>query len=491
MNLPDKLKEKLRRLPDKPGCYMMRDSSGRIIYVGKAASLRKRVMSYFRDATLRRGSPKLRGLVRSVRDLDYIVVRNEAEAALTEGRLIKDYRPRYNVSFKDDKRFLLLKACPDHELPLFELCRIKRGDGAVYFGPYASSAAARAALDFVEKTFGIRKCAPMVPDETTYQHCINDIVRFCSAPCVGKVSAAEYRQRFEEACAFLRGERREYLSQMKERMEKAAAETRFEDAAAIRDTYLLLREAVKQKNRIAATPEMRKEEARQGLEELKDIVGIKALPRVVEAYDISNISGSYSVASMVCFVDGMPNRTRYRRFRIRTVENIDDPRMIAEVIGRRFERLLQDGGVPPDLVVIDGGSTQLGAARSKLYSLGMERVVSIGLAKRFEEIYLQPTGKPLRLPPDSVALKVLKRIRDEAHRFAIDYHRRLRNKRIRESVLDDISGVGPAKKRQLLERFGSVKRIIQADEGEIAAVPGIGSNLARIIVNELKPADDA
>ncbi len=491
MRLPDKLKEKLRHLPDKPGCYMMRDSSGRIIYVGKATSLRKRVMSYFRDATLRRGSPKLRGLVRSVRDLDYIVVRNEAEAALTEGRLIKDYKPRYNVSFKDDKRFLLLKAYPDHDFPRFELCRIRREDHAVYFGPYASSAAARAALDFVEKTFGIRKCTPLIPDDSTYKHCINDIVRFCSAPCIGKISAEDYRRRFEEACAFLRGERPRYLEQMKERMETAADEMRFEDAAAIRDTYLRLREAVKRKNRISATPEMQKEEAGRGLEELRDVVLLKALPRVIEAYDISNISGSYSVASMVCFVDGMPNRNRYRRFRIKTVENIDDPRMIAEVIGRRFERLLKENAAPPDLIVIDGGSAQLAAARNKLQSLEMTQVASIGLAKRFEEVYLSPVAKPIRLPSGSAALKVLKRIRDEAHRFAIDYHRNLRSKRIRESVLDDITGVGPAKKKQLLEHFGSVKRIMRADEEEVAAVSGIGPDLARLIVNELKTSGRA
>jgi excinuclease ABC subunit C len=489
MDFPDKVKQKIRRLPDKPGCYMMRDSSGRIIYVGKAASLRKRVMSYFRQATLRRGSPKLRGLVRSVRDLDYIVLRNEAEAALTEGRLIKEYKPRYNVSFKDDKRFLLLKANPRQDTPRFELCRIKRDDGARYFGPYVSSAAARAALDFVEKTFGIRKCSPAVPDKSTYRHCINDIVRYCSAPCIGKISAGEYRARFEEACAFLRGERPGYLKEMKQQMQEAAEEKRFEDAAAIRDTYMLLREAVKQKNRIASTPEMQKEEAWRGLEELSECLGLDTLPRVIEAYDVSNISGSYSVASMVCFVDGMPQRNRYRRFRIKTLETIDDPRMIAEAVQRRFERLLNEGGWKPGLIVIDGGRTQLAAARNRLTELQVAGVDSIGLAKRFEEIYAAPEQPPVRLPPDSAAIKVLQRIRDEAHRFAIDYHRRIRSRRIRESVLDDISGVGPARKRELLERFGSVKKLTKAREEDIAAIRGIGPKLAGQIIRELKAAE--
>ena len=207
MQISDTLQTKLRALPDAPGCYLFRDRRGRIIYVGKAVSLRKRVQSYFREASLRRGSPKLRGLVRSVDDLEVVVVRNEAEAVLTEGQLIKDYRPRYNVSFRDDKRFLLLRIDLREPYPVIRLCRIQREDEAQYFGPYASSAAARAAVDFVEKRYGLRKCAPREPDAQTYQHCLNDVIRFCSAPCVGKVTREAYHARVAEACAFLRGRR--------------------------------------------------------------------------------------------------------------------------------------------------------------------------------------------------------------------------------------------------------------------------------------------
>lgn len=480
MQLSEPLKQKLKDLPDAPGCYMMRDRRGRIVYVGKAASLRKRVQSYFRRAALRSASPKLRGLVHSIYDLDYLVVRNEAEAILTEGRLIKDYRPRYNVSFRDDKRFLLLRAAQDQPFPQLKLCRIKREDGAVYFGPYASSASARATLDFVEKRFGLRKCTPRIPDESTYRHCINDIVRYCSAPCVGKVSPEEYHKRFEEACAFLRGERMALLTELRAQMEDAAGKTDFERAAALRDTLLLLQKAVSQRARIASTPEVKAQEARAGLSELQSSLGLVCLPRVIEAYDISNISGTYAVASMVAFIDGLPARNRYRRFRIRTVSGADDPRMIAEVIRRRFVRLKAEEAASPDLVLVDGGPTQLRAARGELDGLGFATPV-VSLAKRLEEIYRQDNDAPVRLPGHSPALRVLQYLRDEAHRFALAYHRGLRSRLTRESVLDEVPGIGGKKKRELLEHFGSVQRVMKATEEELARISGIGPRTARLI----------
>jgi len=489
MNLPENLKEKLRTIPDEPGCYMMRDRRGRIIYVGKAISLRKRVQSYFRQATFRRGDPKLRGLVKSVHDLDYIVVHNEAEALLTEGKLIKEYKPRYNVSFRDDKRFILIRAEEGERFPRFNLCRIKRVDGAVYFGPYVSSPAARAALDFVEKKFGIRKCAPPVPDETTYEHCINDIVRFCSAPCTGKVTELEYRQRFEEACAFLRGERPVYLKELRENMEAASEKMEFEKAAAIRDMLQLLNMVVKRRVRIASTPEMRKEDGRNGVEELQRVLGLGSVPGVIEAFDISNISGTYAVASMVCSENGIARRNRYRRFRIRTVEGSDDPAMMAEVIARRFSRLLAEKKALPDLVLVDGGVAQLHAARRELNRLGLVNLPVAGLAKRNEEIFVDGKNLPVVLPQTSTALKVLQRLRDEAHRFALTYHQKLRSRLIRESVLDDVSGIGQRKKRILLEKFGSVRRIAKATEDQIASVPGIGYELAREIKEKLGKKD--
>lgn len=521
MNLPDKVRKKLQNIPDEPGCYLMRDRQGRIIYVGKAASLRKRVLSYFRDSTLAHGDPKLRGLIKSVCDIEHIVLRNEAEALLTEARLIKEYKPRYNVDFRDDKRFLLLRAEPGEPFPVFKLCRIQRDDKALYFGPYASSAAARAALDFVEKRFGLRKCAPQIPDRDTYRHCLNDIIRYCSAPCIGKASPAEYRARFEEACAFLGGERPQYLKEVRERMVEAAAKRDFEKAAALRDTLFRLTEATRQKARVASTPEMKKEEGKAGVAELQSLLKMDHPPHIIEGYDISNISGTYAVAGMVCSVAGIPQKQRYRRFRIKTIEGSDDPGMMAEVIRRRFGRLTAEKGELPDLVLVDGGITQLNAARRELDQLGLGRIPAAGLAKRYEEVYppspvpawgsgrdeqcREPEGTskgldspasaglrwnasdtPLRLPAESPALKVLQRLRDEAHRFAQAYHLKLRGRLIRDSVLDEVEGIGPAKKRLLLEHFGSVRRLAGATEEQIAVVPGIGYELAREIVSRLK-----
>ena len=485
MDGSDILRAKLRDLPDKPGCYLMRDGRGRIVYVGKATSLRKRVGSYFRRATQRRADPKLRGLINSIRDLEWIVTRTEAEAILTEGRLIKEYRPRYNVSFRDDKRFLLLRVDPGVQFPRFTACRFKRDDGARYFGPYTSSAAARAALDFVEKRFGLRKCTPRIPDDETYKHCINDIIRYCSAPCVGKVTEADYRKRFEEACAFLRGERTGLLREMRDAMDALSANLEFERAAVLRDTWMLLTAAVKQRTRMAATPEMKREEARAAVGALQDGLALEVEPRVIEAFDISTISGTFSVAGLVCFADGQPNRRRYRRYRIRTVEGMDDPRMMGEAVRRRYARCREEGR-RPDLVLIDGGITQLRAARRELDALGLNTLAVVGLAKRFEEVYRIDRVDPVRFPRESPALHLLQRVRDEAHRFALDYHRRLRSKRIRESVLEDVPGIGQKRKQILLSRFGSITRVARATEAEIAATPGIGATMARAILAALK-----
>lgn len=483
--IPDKVRRKLQELPDQPGCYLMRDRRGKIIYVGKAASLRKRVQSYFRASTWARADPKLRGLIRSVDDLDIVVLRNEAEALLTEGQLIKDYKPRYNVDLRDDKRFLMLRIDLAEPWPQFKAVRIRREDGASYLGPYVNSVATRVAMDFVERHFGLRKCAPREPDATHHKHCINDIVRFCSAPCIGHITREAYLAKAAEACAFLRGERPALLESMRARMQEAAEQQRFEEAAAVRDTWFMLREITHQRARVASTPEIKAEDARAGMLGLQQALGLAAPPRVIECYDISNISGTHSVASMVCAVDGVPSPARYRHFRIRTVHQSDDPAMMAEVIRRRFQRLQQEGGRGPDLLVVDGGLSQLNAARGELMQLGVTHVPVIGLAKRFEEIHVPGASVPLRLPSDSKALYVLQRTRDEAHRFALAYHRRLRARRLRESVLDEIPGMGEKRKMALLSHFGSVLRVKRATVEEIAAVPGVGPASAKFISDRL------
>jgi len=485
MQWPENIRTKLKNLPDKPGVYLMRGREGAIIYVGKAASLRKRVQSYFRESTLRKAEPKVRGLIRSITDFDVLVLKSEAEALLTEGKLIKEYKPRYNTMFKDDKRFPLLRVYLNKPFPKFELCRIRKSDAGTYFGPYTSGLAARAALEFVEKRFGIRQCRPTRPDADTYKHCNNDIIRDCAAPCIGQVTPDEYRERVETACAFLRGERPEFIREIRAQMKEASAEQRFEDAAALRDMMLLLHRAVKERALVRKTDKMKTSEAKAGIKELGEQLGLKKPPRVIECFDISNISGTYAVASMVAAVDGVPTPQRYRRFRIKTVEGSDDPRMMAEAVKRRYSRLQKESSAFPDLLVVDGGITQLRAAREVLIELGIN-LPSVGLAKQFEEL-VRDDKPTLRLPKDSVARAVVTGLRDEAHRFAISYHRTLRNRRIRESALDEIPTIGKKTKERLLNHFGSFARLQKASLKELQAAPGIGPKTASLIHEALKP----
>ncbi|MDO9541592.1 MAG: excinuclease ABC subunit UvrC [Kiritimatiellia bacterium] len=477
------LKAKLRALPDKPGCYLMRAASGRIIYVGKAASLRKRVRSYFRAAGLRSAPPKIRSLVHSIADLDIITAKSEADAILTENKLIKDYRPRFNILLRDDKRFPLLSISLGQKWPRFRLGRIRRNDGALYFGPYLSSAAARAALEFVEKKFGLRKCAPLTPDKETHRHCLNDIIRFCSAPCIGKISPAAYRAQIDEALAFLRGERPAPLNELRNEMDQAAAELDFEKAAVIRDALHLLSSAVKHRAHIAGTDGISAENARASVTALHQTLGLKHQPTFIQAVDISNISGKHAVGSMVAAMAGICRPALYRRFRITTLESADDAAMMAEIIRRHFKRLKEEGKQMPDLLLIDGGIVQLRATQSTLRNLGLTDIPVAGLAKKLERIFLDHKGRArvIVLPSNSPALQLLQRLRDEAHRFALAYHHRLRAKLIRESVLDDIAGLGARRKEKLLRCFGSASAIARAPEKAIASLSGIGPVLARRI----------
>lgn len=305
----------------------------------------------------------------------------------------------------------------------------------------------------------------------------------------------EYRQRVDEACAFLRGERPEILKEVRARMEEEAQAMHFERAAALRDTLRLLHEAVQHRIRGSRTLEMKTEDARAGVAGLQQALGLESEPNVIEAFDISNISGTHAVGSMVCCVGGMPQRQRYRLFRIKTVEGSDDPAMMAEVIRRRYGRVLEEKGALPDLVLVDGGITQVRAARTELGRLGLDTLPVAGLAKRYEEIVWEPRKdasstsartRTMRLAADDPALKVLQQIRDEAHRFALTYHRKLRARRIRESLLDEVPGIGPARKRRLLEHFGSVRRLARAAAEEIAQVPGVGPDLAGAIATALR-----
>ncbi len=481
------LREKLKHLPEKPGCYLYRDRAGTIIYVGKAVNLRRRVQSYFRASTLRTAPPKLRSLVHHVEDLEVRIVRTEAEALLTESHLIKTYRPRFNILLRDDKRYLALKANPNQAFPRIVTCRIIRDDGALYFGPFPSSTVVRTALDFTEKRFGLRKCGSLTPCPDDHTHCMADIIRFCTAPCLGRITAEDYRARFDEACAFLRGERPAILEEVHQLMTQAAAKEDFERAAKWRDTWLALKTLTREQARKRLIPSLKKPTAEEGLAELANHLGLPSPPRVIECFDISHLMGTHTVASMVVAVDGVPDKRRYRRFHIRSVTN-DDPHAMAEVVRRRYTRLLEEAaaaGQPPalpDLVLCDGAHLQVAAAREVLRELGLEgRVPLAGLNEHFEEIVRSDGAPNLILSRDSKALQILIRLRDEAHRFAITFNRTLRRRALRESVLDEIPGIGPARKQQLLATFGSITRLAAASEADLMAQPGITQPLAEAI----------
>lgn len=458
----------------------MRDSRGVIIYIGKAKNLRKRVSSYFRPGA--KHPPKVRSMVETVYDFEFMTVRNEAESLLTEAALIKRHKPHFNILMRDDKRYLALRADALAEWPRFTCCRIIRNDGARYFGPFPSAAVVRAAKDFVEKRYGIRECAAILPCEQTHRHCLADVIRTCSAPCIGGIDNAGYRRRFEEACAFLEGKRPEAIAEVEQRMKLSAAEGRYEEAARLRDTFFALKEMTKA-HFVRKTPELKREEAEKGLSELAAAIGLESPPRTIECVDISNLFGTHSVASLVVARDGLPDGRWYRRFKIRTVTGADDPRSMAEVVRRRYGPDSSLNGTSPraDLFVCDGGITQLRAARAAFAEIGVEDIPSIALAERQEEIVLDDGRENIILPRDSQALFVLTRLRDEAHRFAISHHRNLREKTIRESALDEVRGIGAAKKMKLLKTFKSIYGVAKASVEDIAAVAGVNAQIAQAV----------
>ena len=430
------IRQRLKEVPGRPGCYLMRDRRGVIIYVGKAKDLRRRVSSYFRAGA--KHAPKVRSMVDTVYDFEWMTVKNEAEALLTEAELIKRHKPHFNILMRDDKRYLALRGDSAAAWPRFTCVRTVKEDGARYFGPFPSSPVVRAAKDFVEKRYGIRECKSDAPCEEDHRHCIADVIRTCSAPCLGRISQEEYRARFEEACEFLSGHRPSVLQEVDAEMRAAAENGRYEEAARLRDTLFALKEMTKA-HFVRTPPELRRRNVEQGLKELAEAIGLKAPPRVIECCDISNLFGTHSVASLVVAHDGMPDRRFYRRFRIKTIEGADDPRSMAEVVRRRFSHDDVPGAKPlglqkPDLFICDGGVTQLRATRAALAELGIDDVPTVGLAERQEEIVFDDGRENLLLPRDSEALFVCTRLRDEAHRFAITYHRRLRDKDLRDRL---------------------------------------------------------
>ncbi|MBX3734264.1 MAG: excinuclease ABC subunit UvrC [Verrucomicrobiae bacterium] len=554
MPVTDHIRNKLSQVPHRPGVYLHKDRFGTVIYVGKARDLRKRVSQYFHPSRRLGWDLKFNALVEAIHDFDWHVVRSEPESLLLEGKLIKEFRPRFNIDFRDDKRFLLLKVNLNDPIPRFTLTRLRKEDGCMYFGPFAHSGSVRRALTLMRRKFHLRGCRPLTPGESDYRHCLYGNLRHCTAPCIGNVSREQYLAQVRAGIEFLEGQTEELHHELEAEMRRAATALDYEKAAQLRDALKDLKRTTQKTEKfervpytlpIAVNPE-------SDLRELARVLDLPAPPARIEGFDISNISGTFVVASMVSFWHGRPDRSAYRRFRMKSVTQQDDFASMAETIQRRYTRLLNElrtgrpergiagdgeaspaelqrvvddvtrasrgrrlrrdadaaavavavarradrnsGTAPeadipwvpppgtrarlPDLILVDGGRGQLNAACAELSALGLGSIPILGLAKENEEIHLPNRPEPLRLGLDSPAVKLLQRVRDEAHRFANTYNAQLRLRRISESLLDEFPGIGETRKRALLKRFGSVQRLRRATREEIEEIPGFGGALA-------------
>ena len=478
--------------PAEPGVYLFRNAAGEVIYVGKAKVLRKRLASYFQASRRRTADVKVRALIHHIATVETRVVRNEAESLLLESRLVKEYKPRYNIELRDDKRFVCVAVDARETFPRLVLTRLKRPDAREYFGPFPHGGGVREVVEFLIDWLGLRSCGGARPSPRRALHCLNAGVRTCPAPCRGGITPEAYQERLARALAVLRGAVAPAVIELGRRMHEAAVGQRYEEAGRWRD----LRELVRAWRGGGRTFEHGPAHALQNavpvaageaaVADLQAALGLGQLPRVIACVDISTIGGAFTVGSLTCFKNGRPSPRDYRRFRIRTVAGCDDFAAVREVVFRHARRLREEGHPFPDLLVIDGGAGQLGAAIAGLQAADAPPLPVMGLAKRQEEIHLPGRETPVVLPRHRPALKLLQAIRDEAHRFALAYHHGLRNARIRDSVLDDIEGVGPVRKLALLKTFGSLRRLSRATpEAVAAAIPGLGLTLARQVIQIL------
>jgi len=477
----------------KPGVYIYRNSTGEVIYVGKARNLRNRMRSYFMPSTAMKSDPRRRALIHSIASYETFEVETETEALLLEAQFIKQYNPRYNVDLRDDKRYLVLCIDMSDDFPRFDYCRMKRDDQRLYFGPYPHAYALRETVRFLETEFGLRTCPVRNPDEECRKHCLEHVLRQCSSPCNGSITKEAYRERLAQVLSILRGEEsaRQMIIDLHAKMHEAAAALDFEKAAKLRDIVEHLQTVVEPARRfvnqtIARRQLQRTTDNLEAVQALQDALELEKQPLYVECFDMSHISGSLAVGSMVCFRNGRPSSSDYRRFRIKNQDAADDTAFMREVLTRRYSRLRDEHLPMPDLIVLDGGTAQLATGLDVMEKLGIAGVPMIGLAEK-QELIVRPKGlPPLALPFTHAGLKMLQALRDEAHRFANGYNRLLRSKRLSDSLLDDIPGIGPERKTALLKRFGSVPNLRTKTAQEMAdGLPGLGLKTATVICEYL------
>jgi excinuclease ABC subunit C len=411
LNLKD-LSAVIHSLPLTSGVYLMKDAAGKVLYVGKAVSLRKRVQSYFRKS---RNFSKTDFLVEEIRDIGYLPTNSEAEALILEASLIKEYQPKFNIELRDDKSYPYIEITAE-EFPLIRVVRPReKNRTSKYYGPYVNPRLIREALTIIRKIFPFRTCDPFPGKE-----CLDYHIGLCEAPCIQKIDKKTYAKNIRHVSLILEGKKDQLYRNLYQEMEVLAQEKRFEDAARVRNQIRAIGALYSGTQDINYYKEA---------EQLQRVLGLSKRPDRIETFDISNIMGRQSVGSMVSFDNGKPDKNNYRRFRIKEVEGIDDFRMIAEIVRRRYTRLKKEGKLYPDLIVIDGGKGQLSAACEELIKLGVD-IPIIALAKREEMVFMPRRRSPVILPGDSLGLKLLQRVRDEAHRFAVAYHRKLRGKAV-------------------------------------------------------------
>jgi len=597
--VPDKVASKLPHLPDSPGVYLWKDEQGETLYVGKAKSLRSRVRSYF--SADNSDNPKNRHLVGKIADVETIVVPSEAHALILEANLIKEYKPRFNISLRDDKSYPYIKVTIQEAFPRVYVTRRLMNDGARYFGPYTDVGAMRRALNVVKRIFTVRSCNYDMPREMPERPCLDYYIHRCKAPCILAQSQMEYRAMIDQVVLFLEGRPDEVMKHVKQQMDSASSSLDYERAAELRNalrhleqmeeptvvleveggdrdvigfardgddacavllrirggkllsrehrflvnvegeedsailsaylagSYVALRERAKQllvpfdfddrellEQSLPQTKihipqrgsrremlDLAQKNARHLLEELRAAstegattagdpvyepgreLGLQRLPRTVVCFDISTTQGTDTVGAGVWFENGRARRGEYRKFRVKTVEGSDDFASMREVVSRYFQRRQSEEKPLPDLIVIDGGKGQLSAAHEALAALGLDDRPLVSLAKREEEVFVWGREEPIRMSRRSTALRLLQQIRDEAHRFAVTYNRKRRTMRTVTSELLKIPGIGPVKRRRLLQEFGSIQGVREATEEAIAKVPGFNAAQAKKLLESL------
>jgi excinuclease ABC subunit C len=423
--------EKVKGFPQTAGVYLMKDAAGRVIYIGKAKNLRARASSYFLKAAEQ--DRRTAELVREIRDIDFLEAESEVDALLLESRLIKDVQPRFNSELKDDKTFPYLQITTHEDYPRVEFTREPRRKGVKLYGPFTSAGSLRGAMVVLQRIFKFRTCTLDIEADDQkwrwFRPCLLASIGQCTAPCNLRISKEDYRRDIMRLRTFLDGNKKRLLEEMRREMMAASQELAFEKAARLRDEIRLL-ETLDERGDLEehVQPEVFLVDPKKGLAGLKSVLKLEKTPRVIEGVDIAHLGGSETVASLVQFLDGLPFKPGYKRYRIKSVDGIDDFKSIHEVVSRRFSRLVREGISLPDIFLIDGGKGQLSAAVAAVQALGIEPPCMISLAKREEEVFVPGRSEPLKISKDAYSLRLLEYVRDEAHRFAQHYHHLLRRK---------------------------------------------------------------